>query len=403
MRWYLRTRKRIVIVLLPYRANNLPERTPAITVLLTLLNLLAFGLTSQNFDRVRPDMVAQFALTRGSITPLHLFSSLFLHQNLLHLSVGILFLWLFGTAVEGRIRSFWFLILFLASGIAGNLLPVLLLGGWEPLGAVFGMSGALLGLAGAYLVLFPYSTFGVLFWRPMLNFGSTDWPVQRIVFVLVAYDLFLGLAFQRLGGLASPLHLIGVGVGWGLAALLPVRRDDENSAFARAALSDTHDYSLLHMADLEALMQGDTEDMNLVMAYCERLLATKREERMARSLSLFRKYGPRLVEKAEPIALAEALLFVPVSMGGIPTLLYLRLASRLEAVGALDNAAQVYRRACDLAPGTPDTEVAMFRLAQLLHRRFRNVAQAKALYDEILRQFPNGKMALETRLALQQI
>jgi tetratricopeptide (TPR) repeat protein len=66
-------------------------------------------------------------------------------------------------------------------------------------------------------------------------------------------------------------------------------------------------------------------------------------------------------------------------------------------------ALQVYRRIYDLAPTARDTEMALYRSARIMLTAFNDRMQAAAAYQELLRLFPNGDMAIQTRRALQQI
>lgn len=89
-----------------------------------------------------------------------LFTSLFLHANILHLGGNLLFLLIFGTALEEQVsRSRW-LLTYLASGLTGNI-AFLFLGpflgqevGLGASGAIYGLLGAAGGLKGAFIMIF---------------------------------------------------------------------------------------------------------------------------------------------------------------------------------------------------------------------------------------------------------
>jgi membrane associated rhomboid family serine protease len=88
-----------------------------------------------------------------------LFSSLFLHLNILHLGGNLLFLLIFGTALEEKISKQRWLVVFLASGISGNI-AFLALGpllgsdvGLGASGSIYGLLGAAGGVRGAFLVI----------------------------------------------------------------------------------------------------------------------------------------------------------------------------------------------------------------------------------------------------------
>ncbi len=84
---------------------------------------------------------------------LALVTSLFLHANLIHLAGNMLFLWVFGGAVEERLGRGLFLLVYLTSGVVGTLVHTVFHA--DQAVPVLGASGAIAGIMGAYLVLRP--------------------------------------------------------------------------------------------------------------------------------------------------------------------------------------------------------------------------------------------------------
>jgi len=86
---------------------------------------------------------------------LAVFTSLFLHGSVLHLAFNMLFLWIFGNNLEDRWGRVRYLLFYLAAGMVATLAFVLT----SPRSVVplIGASGAIAGVMGAYLVLFPRS------------------------------------------------------------------------------------------------------------------------------------------------------------------------------------------------------------------------------------------------------
>ncbi len=93
--------------------------------------------------------------------------SMFLHGGLLHLLGNMLFLWVFGNNIEDRLRPWWYVVFYLAGGIAATLAHVAL----DPDSTVpvVGASGAIAAVMGAYLVLFPNAP--ILSVVPIFLFG----------------------------------------------------------------------------------------------------------------------------------------------------------------------------------------------------------------------------------------
>ena len=186
---------------------------------------------------------------------------------------------------------------------------------------------------------------------------------------------------------------------------LRARRDTEQVSQAQAVLDETkRDYTALGYAELEAMLQQPSENMELVLAFCEKAANSHVDPaRQQKCMAYLNYYAPRLFARADPNRLAVALLAMPPSAGPLPLVYYLRLGSRLETVISNSLAIQIYRRIYDLAPTAPDTEMALYRSAQIMLNIFNNRQHAAAAYQELLRLFPYGQMALQARHALQQI
>ncbi len=144
----------------------------------------------------------------------------FLHADWLHLITNMLFLWVFGDNIEDALGHFKFLFFYLACAVAAALLHLLFnLSGNGPL---IGASGAVAGVMGAYVLLYPHARVFVLarivwlipvpvpaFW--MLGF----WIASQFFYVLVGSDEPVAW-WAHIGGfaagilLAAPLRRPGV-------------------------------------------------------------------------------------------------------------------------------------------------------------------------------------------------
>ena len=136
--------------------------------LLLIIVYVIFGLLGDNllelnlsvalpFVQVNP-LVWQGWSDQGGVWTL--FTSLFLHANLVHLGGNLLFLLIFGTMLEEQVSRGRWLAIYLASGLTGNV-AFLLLGpilgqeiGLGASGAIYGLLGAAGGLKGAFIMIF---------------------------------------------------------------------------------------------------------------------------------------------------------------------------------------------------------------------------------------------------------
>ena len=137
-------------------------------------------------------------LTDPGRQPINVLTSMFLHGSWMHLLGNMWFLWLFGNNVEDAMTRVRFVIFYLACGLAAALLQVVT----EPSSAVpmVGASGAISGVMGAYLVLFPrvrvYTLVPLFF-----IFTTVALPAWVMLLYWAALQLFGG--FVRIGGESS--------------------------------------------------------------------------------------------------------------------------------------------------------------------------------------------------------
>ena len=133
--------------------------------------------------------------------------SLFLHGDLWHLVGNMLFLWVFGRNVEDRLGAFWFLGAYLGFGVVAELAHVVL--NLDSTVPVIGASGAIAGIMGMYLVLWPRAR--VLTLVVWLIVPIPAWLVLGAWILLqFATDPNSGIAYAaHIGGFAAGL-LVGV-------------------------------------------------------------------------------------------------------------------------------------------------------------------------------------------------
>ncbi|MGI4791946.1 MAG: rhomboid family intramembrane serine protease [Janthinobacterium lividum] len=396
-----------MVILLPYRAKNPPEVFPYVTVALIALNTLIFALTSHDFWVVKDGAVAQFAVSHNTLSPWRLLTAMFLHGSLLHLAGNMLFLWIFGTATEGRLRPLRFLAVYLFSGALGGVLSDFVTGLIDPDIPNLGASGAIMGLAGAYLYLFPYAPIRLVwgYWIWLLPRGGiTEWQARWVILYFVGLDIFNGLIMGTRDGVGHLAHLGGAGAGFLLVWLMRVPRDTEDISEVQATLSDMRDVALLPLHDLEALMQRPTTDVRLILAYCRQATISTVGASEAKCLWALHQYGTLLIDQADPVQLAGVLLpLSPASAGQVSPVFFLRLGSRLERGGAYEPAVRIYHRMCEVFPPGPDIEMAYLRVGRLMENFYHDTAQARFCYTQMLTLFPYGAMAAEAERGLQKL
>ncbi|MBC02416.1 MAG: hypothetical protein CMJ34_03800 [Phycisphaerae bacterium] len=207
-------------MLIPLGTDRLPPGRPKITLILVIVNLLVFlgvAVAVRAGTTTHEEVIRWGAVTRMDFHPWSLVTSLFLHDpsGLGHVGFNMLFLWVFGQAVEARLGSLGFAIFYLVGGAAACLAHMVV----TPAPAI-GASGAVAAVSGAYLALFPRSTIRVLLF--FLLIGVYHVPAIWFICFYVAIDLlsqassFLG----RSNDVANAAHLGGYAFGFSTAMLL---------------------------------------------------------------------------------------------------------------------------------------------------------------------------------------
>ncbi len=233
----------------PYRDENETQRTPYITlVLIALTSLVWLGIQGAGAALPLAQSVCQLGLIPGELTlslqpgtpfaigegleclidpgrqSSSLVTSMFLHGSWMHLLGNMWFLWLFGNNIEDSMTRPRFVAFYLLCGLAAAMAQV-----WaNPASQVpmVGASGAISGVMGAYLVLFPR----VRVWT-MVPLGFFLHSMALPAWVMLIYWVFLqvaggmtSLAAEQSGGVAFWAHIGGFLAGVVLIKLFE-RRD----------------------------------------------------------------------------------------------------------------------------------------------------------------------------------
>lgn len=216
--------------MIPLRDNIPSYRTPVVTAGLIAANILVY--VSQLM--LPPQEAVQFIHLYGLIpleisggdllvphpVPLYatVFTSMFVHGGLFHLGGNMLYLWIFGDNVEDRIGRLKFLVFYLLSGLAAAAAQI-----WtDPASKIpmVGASGAISGVLGAYLFLFPHAR--VLTLIPLgFFYRLIEVPALIVLgfWILVQVLNGVGTLGVQVGGVAWFAHIGGFVAGLGMVVL----------------------------------------------------------------------------------------------------------------------------------------------------------------------------------------
>jgi membrane associated rhomboid family serine protease len=237
--------------MIPLRDDNPTTLPPVVTVCLVVACVLVFLWEIREGDKSLEWAVYSFGvipavllgdgrLEPGLIQipePLTIITSLFLHAGWLHLIGNLIFLWIFGNNIEDSMGHGRFIVFYLLCGTVAALAQALPDPSVEiPL---VGASGAISGVMGAYLLLFPHAR--VLVLLPMGFFTQlARLPASMVLGFWILLQIISSLlASPQRGGVAWLAHVGGFIAGM---ALIPVFKYSHVPLFRpRARLDDSQE------------------------------------------------------------------------------------------------------------------------------------------------------------------
>lgn len=216
-------------MLLPYHVDVPMKRVPwANWALITLTVLISFidwqelasrNVPTINWDELEPEnisslnlepQISSLALHRGDFNPSQLFTSILVHGDFLHLLGNMIFLFVFGNAVNARLGHILFILCYFLLGMLAALAWLVTASGF----AVLGASGAIMGIVGIFLVLFPRNDIQVFYWLFWRAMGAVRISAGWVILFYLVMD-FIGLMTKD-AGIAYISHLVGGFAGIGV-------------------------------------------------------------------------------------------------------------------------------------------------------------------------------------------
>lgn len=148
---------------------------------------------------------------------LTIFTSMFMHAGWVHIGGNMLYLWIFGDNVEDRFGHLRYLAFYLVCGVAATCAQLVFsMGSTIP---HLGASGAIAGVLGAYILLFPQRNI-----RVIAGYGIAEMPALVVIGLWFVLQLFSGVgslgATADTGGVAFMAHIGGFIAGVVLAFFL---------------------------------------------------------------------------------------------------------------------------------------------------------------------------------------
>jgi membrane associated rhomboid family serine protease len=215
--------------MIPLRDINPTRRFPFLTVTLVAVNVLVFVYELSLGDRALDQLIMSAGVIPYQVThsldpsvARDLFTSMFLHGGWMHLLSNMLYLWIFGNNIEDFLGPLRFILFYLLCGILAALTQAFS----NPNVGVpmVGASGAIAGVLGAYLVLFPGARVqSIVFFFYFIRF--VEIPAVIVLgfwFILQFFNGMAALNAPIAGGVAYFAHIGGFVAGLLLIFLFQV-------------------------------------------------------------------------------------------------------------------------------------------------------------------------------------
>ena len=210
------------MLVLPIRTESDTRRTPLVNYGLIGVNMLLFFLLDEGVAGKTMASFGDRVLAFHSDSPAfhQFFTYQFVHAGPMHVLGNMLFLWVFGNSVNGKMGGLPYLLFYLAGGVFAAWGYALVR--TETFHLV-GASGAIASITTAYLVLFPRSRVTVLVWLFFIYFFEVS-AMIIIGFKIIVWDNIVAPLLAGSGDVAHSAHLAGYVFGFvGALGLLLVR------------------------------------------------------------------------------------------------------------------------------------------------------------------------------------
>ncbi|MCH2133591.1 MAG: rhomboid family intramembrane serine protease [Phycisphaerales bacterium] len=380
---------------IPLGTDRPRRRRPRATGVIIVLNMLVYlvGLildvtgTSELETFMSSLALSKSGLENGSVWQLLTYQFAHSPNDIFHMAGNMLFLWIFGSALEDRLGHVNFVVFYLLGGIVAGVAHTLV-----AVNPVIGASGAVCAATGGFIVLFPRARVKILF--IFILIGIFMIPALWVVALFVFFDLS-GI-FKATGSVAHTAHLAGYAYGFLLALLLVATRIVKSDEYDLIYLiRQRHRRSayrrVVREAESATRVSSDSDTVIPVLAPA----VENPEEAAARNrvMQLFRanqheeaQQAFRELQKSHPDAV-------------LPESMQLDIANRLQATGDRRTAASAYDRFLDRYPTSRQAPEVRLLLASLMVRFLNRPDDARMLLEKAMPDLQSdGHRALAQRL-----
>lgn len=371
-------------------------RVPWVTLLLiaacTVVHLL-----SQTFPDLTDVRWYRFVYRPAVMDWVSPLTAVFLHGGWIHLVGNMLYLWVFGPALERVLGRLGFLMLFAGTGMLGNLVHGAIVVNYAPesvWNGVVGASGAISGLLGLFLMRFPYANVRIAWWAFLPLQGVNKAGVAELASVVgvllwVLMQVVMALVKGPASGTAYGAHLGGLATGLilALALAMPWKASTERWLVLgkrHTRRGETHAAVGAFARYLEAMPHDHEARLELARAQRVAGHVAEASRTYRRVVKAALKEGS--VQHASDVY-AEARRGDPVFH--LEAAQQKRVAHFLEKVGRDADAVRAWTDLHRFNVDHPDAVHALVRAATILITRLRRSHEGLELFERARTEFPD--------------
>ncbi len=387
------------------------RRAPVATLSIVGLNLLVFGLTA--FGGRGGALFRSLAFVPAHFQLYTLLTSTFLHAGFLHVSLNLLYLWIFGSVLEDRMGWVRYVATYAVCGVLSNMAQAVVVVSFLPQNAgipIVGASGAIAGLLGMFLVRFYYVrvkvvSVAMLFFQGVYRASISRLNAAGAMLLWILIQLGYGLATS-----SSPIsltaywsHVSGFSMGLMLGLVGGLHKEAAmEKKFLKARRYFEEGKWFASMGEAIEYLRIRPLDPNARTLLARAFLLTGQRKQAAAEYA--RAVSIELSRGGESAALecyGELKRVAPEFV--LPAASQLAMARCLEGRGRPDLAAEAYLAFGQTYPFKQKAPAAILKSAEIYCAKLNDLDKAGESYHKVRALFPQTPWALHARRKLAEI
>jgi len=386
------------------------RRVPVVTLVLLALNIVVFAafrlLGTESY------LLFRLAFVPARFEILALITSCFVHVDFMHIIPNLIYLWIFGSALEDRMGRLHFLGAYLACGSLSMMAQAVAVVSFMPQNAgypIIGASGAISGLLGLFLVRFYYVRIKVASLALLFLQGVYRASISRLN---AGGAMLLWIIIQLAYGLSSSSNPLSTTAYWShisgflFGLVLGVTGGLDKEAFLERKLLKGKRYFeegkwFASMGELIEFLNTRPLDAEARALLARTFLLTGQRNKAASEYSRAIAGELNAGGYAAAIELYEEMKRVSRE-AQLPASFQLQMARRLEERKRFDLAAEAYASFGSANPGNERAPASLLRAARTYAVRLNDLERAAELYQRVRLLYPQTRWAQVARQRLAE-